>query len=409
MSSLRRVKIGYCNARVNEKPSYGPIILADDGEPMALVGTMNGGLVTIPLIFGSSKDYRDEYEVLSLTAGNTINLKEIFLDQEVSSSVIGIENHKNTIIVSLLDGKIFNVGPKGNKLVVEFESTLSAPPTLIGIGPQSFLLVPTTEGVLYLMDVNGKIISKIANTGKISSKPSFIVDNNSVLIGNSEGIVTCYDIGNKGVFAKKWQFKANKAITTEIIHSDLMSDGRIFYLFGSADKSIYCITDEGIVAWSFPTEGKIISGVFIDDINNDGVKEVVFGSCDDKVYVLSAYGTEIWNYETDFWVAATPSVIDVDEDNYKEVFVGSYDNSLYCFSPEADFIPHFFSGASGIVQQSSSFEHGYTDASAGYFARKLFQEQLDGMIIGIYAHEKKKILAALTNKGEFRSYQFEQL
>jgi hypothetical protein len=67
----------------------------------------------------------------------------------------------------------------------------------------------------------------------------------------------------------------------------------------------------------------------------------------------------------------------------------------------------FFLGLQALFQQTASYEHSDSESNAGYFARKLFQEQMDGMIIGINAHEKTKILAALTNKGEFRSYQFE--
>jgi outer membrane protein assembly factor BamB len=411
MSSLKRVKINYCNARINENPSSGPIIINDNNAAYAIIGTMKGNIIRIPLIFGPSKDYRGEYSITQLNASATINLKELFLDQETASSVIGLGSlGDGKMMVALLDGKIFEVSENSTRLIFEFDSTLSTSPAVVGEGASARIVVPTTEGILYLINLKGQIIAKEILESTITAKPLFVASNNALLIGGSKGEIICHNYApSSNEIRRAWQFNAHKAITTEIISTELMNDGRVFYLFGSADRNVYCLSEDGVMAWRFPTSGRIISGVYIDDINNDGVKEIVFGSCDDKVYVLSAYGNEIWNYETDFWVAATPAVLDVDDDRYKEVFVGSYDNSLYCFSPEADFVPNFFSGASGIVQQSATFEHADAESSAGYFARKLFQEQMDGMIIGIHALESMKILAAITNKGEFRSFQFENI
>jgi hypothetical protein len=240
MSSLKKVRINYCNAKLKERPSFGPVLVNEGNNPFALIGTMNGTLIRIPLIFGSSKEYRTEYMVTKLSDETTINLKELFLDQESASSVIGLDTFNNgALMVALLDGKIYEIYGEKIKLIIEFDSTLSSTPTIISNTEPERLLVPTTDGNLHVIDLLGNILETVKLDSPSTSKPLFLPNNNHILIGGKKGDVSCY-LYNKDKLKKLWQFNAKKDITTQIISCNLMNDGRLFYLFGSADKNIYC-------------------------------------------------------------------------------------------------------------------------------------------------------------------------
>ncbi len=409
---MKDVNVYYCNVDSKKKLTYGPILFYDKNieKNVAIVGTKEGEIIKIPLIFSKIEDYREEYETIKIKEKNSINLKELFLDQEYSSSIIGYYKNKNKDyeIVILNNGTIYKIQydkkskSYKKKLLYEFEDSFNYTKEFFEYKNKLYFFITTNSGYVILLDENGKEIIKFNLNTKIFSEPKYYLEENVLFIGGENGILFSFKISlDKKTIKKLWEYKTEKAIVAKVSVEELL-EGKKYILFGSTDKNFYCLNLQGELIWKFKTQGRILSEAYVDDINNDDVKEIIFGSSDDKVYVLNAYGNEIWDYETDFWIATQPLVLDVDDDSYKEVFVGSYDNKLYCFSPDPEFIPSFFSGATGIIQQTTLEEEN------GYFAKLLFKKETKGMIIGMNKIEEEKIIALITDKGEFKSLKFEK-
>ncbi len=417
MTELKDVNMYYCNVNTKKKLTYGPIIYYDKKieKYIAILGTKEGEIIRIPLIFSKIEDYKNDYEIIKIKEDNTINLKELFLDQEYSSSITGYYKNKEYEIIILNNGTIYKKTKYNNKnknknktnkeikkIIYEFEDTFNYTKEFFEYKDKTYFFITTNSGYVLLIDENGKEILKFNINTKIFSEPKYYNKKNILLIGGENGILYSFKINlEKKTIQKLWEYKTEKSIISKANIGEL-KEGEEYILFGSTDKNFYCLNIEGELVWKFKTQGRILSEAYIEDINNDDIKEIIFGSCDDKIYVLNSYGNEIWDYETDFWIATQPLVLDVDDDNYKEVFVGSYDNKLYCFSPDPEFIPSFFSGASGIIQQTTIEEEN------GYFAKLLFKKETKGMIIGMNKVEEEKIIALITDKGEFKSFKFEK-
>ncbi len=420
--TLKNVDVYYCNINTKKNLTLGPIFYKDEKKYNAIVGTKEGELIKIPLIFSKIEALKEDFEILKIKESKTINLKELFLDQEFSSNIVGYykkkknnkktkneKNNKEFEIIILKNGTIYKLEDKilkgkigkVKKLLYEFDDSFNHTEEFFEYKNKIYFFITTNSGYVLLLDENGKEIIKFNLNTKIFSQPKYFIEKNTLFIGGEDGNLYSFEINiDKKTIKKNWEFKTEKSIIAKPAIGKF--DGNYYILFGSTDKNFYCINLEGELTWKFKTEGRILSEAFIEDVNNDDIKEIIFGSCDDKVYVLNSYGNEIWDYETDFWVAAKPMVLDVDDDLYKEIFVGSYDNKLYCFSPDPDFVPTFFSGTAGIIQQNNSIEE------ESYFAKLLFKKEVNGMIIGMNIIEEEKILALITNKGEFRSFKFEK-
>jgi len=96
----------------------------------------------------------------------------------------------------------------------------------------------------------------------------------------------------------------------------------------TSEKSAYRLSDITLL-WNFSTNGNVRSSPVMADINGDGLLEVVFGSDDRNVYALSNDGRLLWNYTTGGRVEGTPTAADIDGNNRTDVLVGSDDGSLY--------------------------------------------------------------------------------
>jgi len=409
MSVLKNMDVQYCHVGIDEPITAGPVLTSIEGKPYALVGTKEGTLVKIPLLFSRSDEQRNDYEKVKLVERKITNLKQLFLDQEFSTSVMDIKVLNSELILAVLqEGSIFIVNGTAAKKVFEANGSINCRIEMFESGKKTYIAIGSNDGFLYVISPEGKLIAK-ANCGTpINASPSYC-EPSSILCGCDSGQLICFNFDSKkGSLEKRWAFTTNKPIVTKPVIDNLFNDERQFILFGGTDKNLYCLNDDGTLFWNYQTEGRIIADAYVEDINGDNIKEVLFGSCDDKLYVLNAYGNELWNFETDFWIGTSPSVLSIERAREKYVFAGSYDNKVYCFSPQADFVPGFFSGATGIIQQSASFENPDIEESSGYFAKKLFEKSLNGLIIGLETHSSFKTVTAASSKGDVFSIYFDE-
>jgi hypothetical protein len=404
----RHVAMQFCSVSIGEPLTSGPIILGSEDEIFAVCGTKSGHLIKAPLVFSKVRTPRTDFERIEIRKGTTTSLKQMFLDEEFSSAIVSIIPVREAWIITLQDGETYRLEHGASKKIHETRSAINSSGELIVHKGEQLIAFGTLEGELVIITPEGEQRALLKIADSIRTSPTYCSDTNRLLIPTGEGKVHCFSIVDELLPEPDWVFdtQSGKPIEGSLASGRLLGTKEAYYVFGSSDKHLYCIDQDGVLVWKFVTEGRVLSGVTIADINNDGVAEIVFGSCDDRTYVLNAYGNELWNYETDFWVVAQPQALAVNDPNNKEIFIGSYDSNLYCFAADADFVPSFFSGASGIVQQAATFETTSSEALAGYFARELFTVNSNGMIMGLTRDEDKQVIAGITNKGELLALRF---
>lgn len=408
MGMSHHVGMQFCSVTIGEPLTSGPILLGSDDHIFAVCGTKSGHLIKAPLVFSQVRTPRTDFERIEIRKGATPNLKQLFLDEEFSSAIVSIIPVRGAWIITLQDGETYRLEEGAAKKIHETESAINSSGELIVHKGEQLVAFGTLEGQLVIITPTGEQRAHLSIADSILTSPTYCPDTRRLLVCTGEGKVHCFSIVDELLPEPDWVYDtgSGKPIEGSLASGRLLGSKEVYYVFGSSDKHLYCIDQDGVLLWKFPTEGRVLSGVTIADINNDGVAEIIFGSCDDRTYVLNAYGNELWNYETDFWVVAQPQAMSVTNPQNKEIFIGSYDSNLYCFAADADFVPSFFSGASGIVQQAASFETTSSEALAGYFARELFTVNSNGMIMGLTRDDERRVIAGITNKGELLALRF---
>lgn len=403
------VGMRFCSVSTGETLTCGPVLVGTEEHVYAICGTKSGQLIKAPLVFSKSRTPRTDFERIPLRRAATTNLKQLFLDEEFSGAIVSIIPIKGTWFVTLQDGETYKLEKGEPTKIHETESSINSQGVLIGNRAEPLIAFGTTDGELIIIDRKGTEHANLKIADSIETSPSYCEMTNRVLVPTGDGKVHCFKMEEQLLPEPEWTFETQtdgKPIAAPVACGRLLGNDEIYYVFGSSDRNLYCLDQDGVLVWKFKTEGRILSGIAIADVNDDGVSEIVFGSCDDRTYVLNAYGNELWNYETDFWVVAQPQPMSVTRAPTQEIFVGSYDSNIYCFSADADFVPSFFSGASGIVQQAASFETTSSESLAGYFARELFSVTSNGMVMGLAKDDELHVIAAITSKGELLALSF---
>lgn len=398
----------FCSVSVGDTLTCGPVLLGTDDQMFAVCGTKSGHLIKAPLVFSKSRTPREDFERIEIRKSANTSLKQMFLDEEFSSAIVSIIPYRSAWIVTLQDGETYRIEKGATTKIHETSSSIESEGTLIPDPKDPLIAFGTKEGELIIITPEGKQRASLKIADSIEASPSYCEHTKRILVPTGDGKVHCFKLEKNLLPEPEWTYETEegKPIASKLSCGKLLGTDEVYYVFGSSDRHLYCIDQDGVLVWRFPTEGRILSGVTIADVNNDGVAEIVFGSCDDRTYVLNAYGNELWNYETDFWVVAQPQALSLSHADTKDIFIGSYDSNIYCFSADADFVPSFFSGATGIVQQAASFETTSGEDLAGYFARELFSVNSNGMVMGLARDDEQRIIAAITNKGEILALKF---
>jgi len=88
-----------------------------------------------------------------------------------------------------------------------------------------------------------------------------------------------YIIKDNKIFAEKWEFEAEAAITDVVIDKDVYA--------GSYDGNVYCLDKNGKVKWRYT------AGWGISDIETDN-KNIYFSSYDGNIYCINRNGDLQW-------------------------------------------------------------------------------------------------------------------
>jgi outer membrane protein assembly factor BamB len=119
----------------------------------------------------------------------------------------------------------------------------------------------------------------------------------------------------------KWSFQTGDQVESS---PAIAADGTIY--IGSRDKKLYALNPDGSLKWSFQTVSMVNSS---PAIGIDGTIYFGGGDGDNKIYALNSDGSLKWTYETRGYISSSPAIGDDGT-----VYYGSYDGKLYALNPQ---------------------------------------------------------------------------
>ncbi len=225
------------------------------------------------------------------------------------------------VVVGCRNNYIYMFDVKCGDLVWEFKTggEVWSSPSYNG----RHIFVGSDDGLLYSLDLDGRLLWKTKLNGKIrSSSPclSFYGKESeycSVFIGTSNGGIFCLN-GSSGKI--KW----NKNIEKPVTASPASIRDKVF--FAASDQKIYCLqTEDGSMIWDYKTDDKIWSSPVISEYD-----DVLFtGSLDSHVYGIDINtGKQTWKFPTMNMIDSSAAIAS------NMLFLGSRDGLFYIFGSE---------------------------------------------------------------------------
>ncbi|XP_014259189.1 acyl-CoA synthetase family member 4 [Cimex lectularius] len=123
---------------------------------------------------------------------------------------------------------------------------------------EELIIVASHSGAVVVTDVaTGAIISQVTLPDRVESSACLSSDTNSFYIGCYDGCVYCIDLRLGTVI---WKFH-----TSDIVKSTcVLHQGKLY--FGSYNKQIYCINEDGSLSWETHIGSSVLSEILIDEI-----------------------------------------------------------------------------------------------------------------------------------------------
>ena len=216
------------------------------------------------------------------------------------------------IILGSRDGRVHSLTREGdlrwqrivgNKTWVGSLATVALP----GRSHQgSRIIVGTRDGFLYVVDKDGKILSK-------------------------DGRAYIYEKDGRPDDAEKAAFWYSTSQTIRQIYASPERTTEI--IFGSEDRSVYALDARtGALRWQFQTGGRV-RALCSCDINDDGALETLVGSGDKYLYVLDTNGQCIDQRNIERQIHAI-CASDVDQDGNIEILIATDRKDLSALHPD---------------------------------------------------------------------------
>jgi outer membrane protein assembly factor BamB len=226
-----------------------------------------------------------------------------------------------TVVVGCINKVIYALEGRSGELLWVFETggEVWSSPSYNG----EHIFVGSDDGLLYSLDIDGKLLWKTKLNGKVrSSSPclSFYDEESercSVFIGTYNGGIYCL---NQSSGMIKW----SKDISKPVMASPATIRDKVF--FAASDQTIYCFkVKDGSKIWDYRTGDKIWSSPSISEY--DAV--MFFGSLDSHIYGIDINtGRQTWKFPTMNMIDSSAAIAS------NMMFIGSRDGLFYVFGSE---------------------------------------------------------------------------
>ena len=275
-----------------------------------------------------------------------------------SSPVSGELSVKNglEIVFGSEDDYVYLVSAKGSVLwkYKTGEEVISSPALgdIDGDGSME-VVVGSKDNILYVLKSPPSKVWMYQTGGDITGSPVvFDVDGNGkqeIIFGSQDGKIYCLyetlkeilkgksDCTREGCshqtievthLVEKWNFSAEKTISSSPAVGDLDSDGNVEIVFGSEDKNLYILGRDGKRMRRFTVNSRISQPAALADLNGDGRLEILLTTTGGRLFILNNTGNRVWDTVFGAPVHTPPVPVDVDGDGILEIIVGGDDGNL---------------------------------------------------------------------------------
>lgn len=192
------------------------------------------------------------------------------------------------------------------------------------------LFFGSQDGFLYALNAaDGKLLWRVSWFGEQTLNTCPLAWGNKVYFGSGDKSFYTINKEPDGYLqavvardgAKAWQFK-----TSHGVMSSPAVDPKGRLVFGSADRSIYCLgADSGAKIWSFETGKQVVASPLITG------NVAYLGSLDNHFYALGMdKGEMLWSYQTAGGIFSSAAAYGT------RVVVGDLEGNLYCFEGKSE-------------------------------------------------------------------------
>ncbi|MFP4567415.1 MAG: PQQ-binding-like beta-propeller repeat protein [Candidatus Woesearchaeota archaeon] len=184
------------------------------------------------------------------------------------------------------------------------------------------IIFGTEYGVVYALDYKGNMIWKYKMNhpirGAINSFTITGTNKTGLIFGSTDKNI--YILSNEGKLLRKL------VNNSEIESTPIMLENNI--IFGDNSGIIKSLTLKGKLNWVFKTKDKIASKPVLAKLY-DNTNAILVSGVDNNLYCISYEGKLIWKFKTKGAIYSEPTVLDINEDGMDEIIFGSTDGNIY--------------------------------------------------------------------------------
>jgi outer membrane protein assembly factor BamB len=267
-----------------------------------------------------------------------------------------IDPSRGYVYIGGYDGRLYAVDCETGKRVwgSNLGDFIGSSPTLYN--GTVYIGVEMKEPAGYIVGVDADTGEEVFRSDKFGnhphSTPTIDPDSGVIFIGENDGYLHCYWMGNQ---TERWRFKTGGDIKT----TASVSDGMAYIT--SWDGSLYSINiTTGISSWSFSTRTSSMSSPTVNA--ESGL--IYFGDHAGYVYAVnSSNGDKVWKFRTGDSILSSPTLVKSTD----TVIIGSNDGNVYLLDAVSSELKQkipLLSGLSGVPVAVG--DHLYVFDNLGY-------------------------------------------
>lgn len=229
-----------------------------------------------------------------------------------------VDPDRGYVYIGAYDGRLYAVDRETGRRVwgTTLGDYIGSSPTLYN--GTLYIGVEMREPAGYIVGVDADTGKEVFRSAKLGnhphSTPTIDPKSGSIIIGENDGYLYCYWMGNQ---TERWRFKTGGDIKS----TASVSDGMVYIT--SWDGSLYSINiTTGKSRWTFSAGYSSMSSPTVDSVT--GI--VYFGNHGGSLYAVnSSSGDEMWEFNTGDSVLSSPTLVR----STGTVIIGSNDGNIY--------------------------------------------------------------------------------